>query len=129
MEKRRRQIILSVLWIVLVVNHTAYILQYLIKPESMNSLKSAPSEMALYSLTLFFFAACFMALLSLTVKDSINRWTNIILGTIFTIIKVLVLYSHLANEGMSGFAVNELWGALAGALVVWYAWKWPKQES
>ena len=60
MEKLRLKIILSVLWIALVVNHIAYILQDSIKPEDMNELMSVAPETAMYSLTIFFFIPCFI---------------------------------------------------------------------
>lgn len=125
MEKLRLKTTLSVLWIALVVNHIAFIFLTIIKSGDLSTLP----ERATYTLTIWFFIPCIMAWLSLILKDSVNRWTNLTLGTIFAIVKVLVLSVHLIEEGLSGIAINALWGLLAAALVVWYAWKWPKQEA
>jgi len=64
-----------------------------------------------------------MAFLSLTLKDSVNRWANIILGAFFTAIYLGDLIAHLANP----YAYAMLMGisaVVAQALIVWYAWKW-----
>lgn len=65
-----------------------------------------------------------MSFLSLTLKDSINRWANIIVGIvsiglilIFTV-TVTAAYAILLNLSM----------IVAAALIVWYAWK-SKQKA
>ena len=66
-----------------------------------------------------------MAFLSLTLKDSMNRWANIIVGIVYTALNLISLIDALAVHGIL------MWvsGAVATALIVWYAWKWPKQEA
>jgi hypothetical protein len=66
-----------------------------------------------------------MAFLSLTLKDSINRWANIIVGIVYTALSLISLVDALSAHGIL------MWvsGAVATALIVWYAWKWPKQEA
>ena len=75
--------------------------------------------------TIMMLVPLMMAFLSLTLKDSMNRWANVALGTVYTGIclfdwigapvqpaHVILLYiSHIA----------------ASALIVWYAWKSKKQ--
>ena len=65
-----------------------------------------------------------MPFLSLTLKDSINRWANIIVGIvsiglilIFTV-TVTAAYAILLNLSM----------IVAAVLIVWYAWK-SKQKA
>jgi hypothetical protein len=66
-----------------------------------------------------------MAFLSLTLEDSINRWANIIVGIVYTALNLISLIDALTAHGIL------MWvsGAVATALIVWYAWKWPKQEA
>jgi hypothetical protein len=69
--------------------------------------------------TIFLLIPLVMAFLSLTLKDSINRWANIIVS-IFSIGLMLIgfaespaAYAILLGLSMIGAAV----------LIVWYAWK------
>jgi len=68
-----------------------------------------------------------MAFLSLTLKDSINRWVNIIVGIVFVVIPLVTLSEAVAKS--SAWAIlNTLSGVVASALIVWYAWK-SKQKA
>jgi uncharacterized membrane protein YecN with MAPEG domain len=63
-----------------------------------------------------------MAFLSLILKDSINRWANIILGIVFVVLASYGLSSYLAQ--LDAWAII-IWVSqvVANALIVWYAWK------
>jgi len=69
-----------------------------------------------------------MAFLSLTLKDKINRWANIIVGVVWIFLLLTDLPMYLANP--SAYAIL-MWFSqvVAVALIVWYAWKWPKQGA
>src|SRR4030066_163778 len=68
----------------------------------------------------------FMAFLSVTLKDSINRWTNIILGIVFTVFNSIHVYLHLVI--FMAPTVHQLLivgsTVVFAVLIVWYAWKW-----
>jgi len=68
-----------------------------------------------------------MAFLSLTLKDSTNRWTNIIVGIVWTVLGLTDLPAYLAKP--SAYAIL-MWlsGLVASALIVWFAWK-SKQKA
>jgi hypothetical protein len=61
-----------------------------------------------------------MFVLSLTLKKKANRWTNMIVGIVFTLLSLISLVDALTAHGIL------MWvsAAVASALVVWYAWKW-----
>ena len=64
-----------------------------------------------------------MAFLSLTLKDLINRWANIILGIVFAVLAPIGLSDFLAQ--LSAWAILiGVSQVVAMALVVWYAYKW-----
>jgi len=63
-----------------------------------------------------------MAFLSLTLKDSTNRWTNIILGIVFTVFQLAELIEILAQPSAHAILM-EISKVVAPALIVWYAWK------
>jgi hypothetical protein len=71
-----------------------------------------------------------MAVLSLTLKDSINRWANIIVGIVFTILSIVSLILAFTLD-LSIYAFGLLLDismVVTPALVVWYAWK-SKQQA
>jgi len=69
-----------------------------------------------------------MVFLSVTLKDSVNRWVNIIVGIVFTGFGLLELVSYLGTKP-SGYyyMVISVVGLVFSVLIVWYAWKWPKK--
>lgn len=67
-----------------------------------------------------------MVFLSLTLKPKANRWANIIVailsigGTLFFMLMPGVWAYYIF------YAIVEI---VLQALIVWHAWKWPKQEA
>jgi hypothetical protein len=65
-----------------------------------------------------------MIFLSLALKASLNRWMNIILGVVYTLFVLItmpgawVFYLFLGSVDV-----------ILTALIVWYAWNWPRQEA
>ena len=66
-----------------------------------------------------------MVFLSLVLKNKANRWANIIIGVFYTGYNLIGLPSYPSAYDMFLISV----GILFTALIVWYAWKWPKQEG
>jgi len=68
-----------------------------------------------------------MAFLSLTLKDSINRWANILVGMLYAVLEFITLLETLAHP--EGYSILLLIAAVvAPVLIVWYAWKWPRPK-
>ncbi len=68
-----------------------------------------------------------MVFLSLTLKPKVNRWANIILGIVYT---CFVPLSMLIATSVSAYYIFlGIVEVVLTALIVWYAWKWPKQEG
>ena len=66
-----------------------------------------------------------MVFLSLLLKPKVNRWANIILGIFFTVfLPITMLMTTYAYYIFLGIVE-----VVFTALIVWYAWKWPKQEA
>ncbi len=64
-----------------------------------------------------------MVFLSLVLPPRMNRWTNIVLGVIYTVIMILAI------RGSWYFYI--FFGLIEIALtvsIVWYAWNWPNQR-
>ena len=66
-----------------------------------------------------------MVFLSLTLKPKANRWANIILGIFYTCAVPATLLLYGPSVYYIFLTIVEV---VLTALIVWYAWKWPKQE-
>ena len=70
-----------------------------------------------------------MAFLSLTLKGSINRWLNIIVGGIYAVLESITLLEELTAGTPSGYVILMLIAAVVAlVLIVWFAWK-SKQKA
>ena len=68
-----------------------------------------------------------MAFLSLTLKDSINRWLNIIVGIVF-IVLMPIGTPGFPTAYLPSLIIITIVEIVALALIVWYAWK-SKQKA
>ena len=89
------------------------------------------SQISLLAAAILMTIPSVMIFLSLALKAKVNRWANIIVGIFYTVINlgmnlILDLLSDAPFAYYEFFAIVE---AGATALIVWYAWKWPKQEG
>lgn len=65
-----------------------------------------------------------MIFLTLVLKANVNRWANLILGSLFTVVTIITLL-------MDPWAYYIYFGLIEIALtltIVWYAWTWPVQQ-
>jgi len=77
-------------------------------------------------MSIIFVVPIFMSFLSLTLKDKVNRWANRSIGIFFVGVDLifLIYFQPIAYELFWGIVY-----LVFTALIVWYAWKWPKQEA
>jgi hypothetical protein len=67
-----------------------------------------------------------MVFLSLTLKANANRWVNIVAGMVSI---VALGATFFAGEFSARYAFQAIAEGVLIALIVWHAWKWPKQEG
>ena len=67
-----------------------------------------------------------MVFLSLALKPKANRWANIIVGIFFTVLTPISLLLPGVWAYLYFYGSVEV---VLTALIVWTAWKWPKQEA
>jgi len=123
----------SVLWIFYAVALVAYITLAGFEPGALekvmageiDGVKITPELMLLFAI--FFLVPLVMAFLSLTLKDSMNRWANIIVGIVFVVLQLIASIDAviLLSAWMTLMDISKL---VAPALIVWYAWK-SKQKA
>ncbi len=66
-----------------------------------------------------------MVFLSLTLKPKVDRWTNITLGVLYTLVNI----SNLIGETWVYYIFFGIVEIVLTLLIIWYASKWPKQEG
>lgn len=83
------------------------------------------NQVFLFSVTLFILIPSIMVFLSLVLKPKINRWTNIIVGILY----IVSILGSCIGETWVFYIFGSIVESLLLLLIIWYAWKWPKQES
>ena len=86
--------------------------------------------------TFVFLIPLIMCLLSLILKDRLNKWVNIVLGIFFAFVSAPIwfLEGGLGVIMYDGPPIGTEHALLLGfkiviaAFIPWFAWKWPKQE-
>jgi len=119
---------ISVLWLFTIVSALASGILGILEPGVIDQIMTGEVEgMKITPEFLLVFAILMliplvMAFLSLTLKDSTNRWANIIVGIVWAGLSLTDLPKYLAEP--SAYAIL-MWlsGVVAPALIVWYAWK------
>ena len=120
---------IAVLWVFMAVAMSAHGLLMAMVP---GGLEKAISEVAamgsgmLVFMALFWLVPLWLAFVSMTLKDSCNRWVNFVLGIIFTLLNIWHFIGHLASTVQILIIGSTV---VVTALIAWYAWKWPKQEA
>ena len=66
-----------------------------------------------------------MAFVTMALRDPVNRYANATLGAVATVMWVWDLAEHASN-GLGIGALLTVTLIIAGLLIVWHAWKWPK---
>ncbi len=70
-------------------------------------------------------SASLMVFLSLLLKAKANRWTNIIVG----IFHIVIVIAGAMGDAWAYYIFASIVEVVLLSLIVWYAWKWPKQEA
>ena len=67
-----------------------------------------------------------MIVLSWVLKYRVNRWVNIVAGTLFVLAQIGSLFIGVHSPAYIFYSVIEITGLL---LIVWNAWKWTNPEA
>ncbi len=69
-----------------------------------------------------------MVAISIFLQSKINRILNIIFGTLFTLMMIFIGIMS-TNEWYQFYVFLAFLESIITALIVWYAWKWPKEKT
>ena len=126
---------LSVLWLMAMVSDVASVLLYIMNPAVLESIietgavdGEAVTPEALLVGAVIYMIMLVMAFLSLTLKDKVNRWSNVVVGAVFLVLWVVSLIEFLAAPSGSQILLVIL-DIIFFGLIVWYAYKWPKKTE
>jgi len=86
------------------------------------------TETFLFAMAILMAIPIFMTFLSLALPAKANRWVNIILG-IFHAVVLVTFFVLVPGETHAHYALYMIFEAVFMALIVWHAWKWPRQEG
>lgn len=89
----------------------------------MGSLRPITQEVLLGTAILMAMPAL-MVCLSVLLKTSVNRWVNIVLGSIYAVIMLITMPGAWAFYVFLGIVEVAL-----TAIIVWTAWSWPRQRG
>ena len=101
-------------------------------PDKVNSLITgennldSPTKLLIASIILAISSV--MVAASIILKPKINRILNIIFGTLFTLMMVFIGIIS-TNEWYLFYVFLAFLESIITALIVWYAWKWPKERQ
>jgi len=129
MEVLRWKTRIAVLWVFMAVAMSAHSIFSFMVPElveEMWEMEMGPGMMLF--MALFWLIPLIMAVLSLTLKDSPNRWANFILGIVFTILNIVHFTEHLSPPSACQILIIGSTVVVTG-LIAWFAWKWPKPQT
>jgi uncharacterized membrane protein HdeD (DUF308 family) len=127
------RIILSALWAARMLSSLQGDVMRFMQPGMLDEMITGTTEVPITNVMLLIMSLImavpiFMSFLSLTLKDKANRWANLIVGIFFVVWELVFLIFFYIQAP----AYEIFWGIaylVFAALVVWYAWKWPKQEA
>ena len=125
---------IAILWVFVAVSFSALTMLALLMPGGIEQIMAGETgefgpitEGVLFFFAIFWLIPLTMAFLSLTLKNSANRWTNIIVCLVWAAIGIFDVGDAL-NRGWLTVSLVSFSKTVASALIIWYAWK-SKQKA
>jgi len=130
---------IAILWLFMAVAYSAHMALSIFEPGVIELIISGEMQLSegefIFSALFAWLVPLTMAFLSVTLKDIANRRVNIIMGITLTAINIFhLLYEqfskpsfHMAQPSVHQLLLN-ISTVVVTALVVWYAWRWPRQD-
>ena len=126
------KVLLSTLWIFAMFNYIYADVHTLMDSNVLNKLLTGYvdsmhiTEEFLLIGSILMETATAMVLLSRILKYKANRWANILVGALHT---VVVFASMLGTQPTLYYTFYGTIEVVCTSLIVWYAWKWSPQEA
>ena len=124
---------LAVFWLFVAISMSAILTITIIAPGVIDDIRTGiiidmeiNQEVLLIMAITYYWIPLVMAVLSVTLKDSINRWVNIIAGAGFAIFVLIELILNITTVAYLFGMLMDVSTILVSVLIAWYAWKWKK---
>jgi hypothetical protein len=69
-----------------------------------------------------------MIFLSILLQPKVNRFLNLLFGTLYTALMLWIAINY-SDQWLRFAVVFAIVESLITALIVWYAWKWPRESQ
>lgn len=131
-DMKDRKVILSTLWIFALFNYIYADILSLYEPGTIKQLMTGSIEGIQFTPEFLLGAAVLMetaivmVILSRVLKYRVNRWANIIAGTIHTAAVFLSMFVGTPALYYMFFGTIEM---VCTLFIIWYAWTWPNPEG
>lgn len=122
---------LSALWVALMLVYIYADIYSLFRPgvlDEMAAGRMGPfpvTQDSLLAAAVLMLIPAVMVALSITLKPQVNRWTNIVLGVLYTLVNI----SNGIGESWAYYLLSVSAEIVLTCLIVWFAWKWPRAEA
>jgi hypothetical protein len=83
------------------------------------------TEVFLFGVSVYIAIASVMVYLSLVLRPTINRWTNIVLPILY----IVSIIASVIGETSAYFLLLSAVESVLLMLIVWHAWTWPMREA
>ena len=131
MENLALKMRLAVLWLFVAVTMSANTILYFIVPGVIDEIRAGEivgmqigPELLLVMAIMYYWVPLVMAVLSLTLKDKVNRSAGIILGIFYAGFILFELIMNVTTVAYPYVILMDTSAIVAAALIAWYAWKW-----
>ena len=122
---------LAVFWLFIAVAMLANTVLYLIVPGVIDEIRTgeivgmqAGAELILGMAIMYYWLPLFMTVLSLTLKDTENRWLNILLGSFYAAFILFELTMNVTTVAYPYAILMDVSVLAVAALIACHAWKW-----
>ncbi len=140
METLRWNARIVVLWLISAEAYSAHMIMVTIDPVSMKKMLdwgATIDAVGWMIAAIWWLIPFWMLFITIMAKGSFNRRANFVLGIIATLLNIYHFFMCgvplvdpvLFQEPTAHHALLLGTAVVATALIVWYAWKWPKQET
>jgi uncharacterized protein DUF6326 len=122
---------LSALWVALMLVYIYADIVSLFKPGALDEMAAGrmgpfpATQGSLFAAAILMLIPAVMVALSITLKPAVNRWTNVILGTLYTFVNI----GNLLGEAWAYYVLFVSAEIVLTCLITWFAWKWPRAEA
>jgi len=122
---------LAVFWVFIGATMSANTILYFIVPGVIDEIRvgkvvgmQAEQGLLLIMAILYYWIPLAMAVLSLTLKDRVNRWASIVLGIFYAVFILFELSMNVTSIAYPYLMLMDTSAIVAAILIAWYAWKW-----